>query len=59
MRKAEDYIHRVGRTARAATTGVAITFVNPEDQYKFKKIEDTEVNAQFRFEVDGQRTRPS
>lgn len=37
---AEDYIHRVGRTARAATTGVAITFVNPEDQYKFKKIED-------------------
>jgi len=37
---AEDYIHRVGRTARAATTGVAITFVNPEDQYKLKKIEE-------------------
>lgn len=37
---AEDYIHRVGRTARASTTGVAITFVNPEDQYKFKKIEE-------------------
>jgi superfamily II DNA/RNA helicase len=39
-RDPEDYIHRVGRTARAETTGVAITFVNPDDQYKFKKIED-------------------
>jgi ATP-dependent RNA helicase RhlE len=39
-RDAEDYIHRVGRTARAESTGVAITFINPEDQPKFKKIED-------------------
>lgn len=39
-RDAEDYVHRVGRTARAASTGVALTFVNEEDQYKFKKIED-------------------
>ena len=38
-RDAEDYIHRVGRTARAETTGVAITFINPEDQRKFKNIE--------------------
>ncbi len=37
---AEDYIHRVGRTARAETTGVAITFINEQDQRKFKKIED-------------------
>lgn len=37
---AEDYIHRVGRTARAASTGVALTFVNIEDQGKFKKIEE-------------------
>lgn len=36
---AEDYIHRVGRTARAETTGVALTFVNSDDMYKFKKIE--------------------
>lgn len=35
----EDYIHRIGRTARAATTGTAITFVNPKDSYKFNKIE--------------------
>ncbi len=37
---AEDYIHRVGRTARAASTGVALTFININDQGKFKKIED-------------------
>ncbi|MBL7735128.1 MAG: DEAD/DEAH box helicase [Chitinophagaceae bacterium] len=36
---AEDYIHRVGRTARAEATGVALTFVNPADQRKFKNIE--------------------
>jgi superfamily II DNA/RNA helicase len=37
---AEDYIHRVGRTARAETTGVALTFINPADQGKFKRIEE-------------------
>lgn len=36
---AEDYIHRVGRTARAETTGVALTFIGPEDQKKFERIE--------------------
>jgi superfamily II DNA/RNA helicase len=44
---AEDYVHRVGRTARAETTGVALTFINLEDQRKFKRIEeliDTLVN---------------
>ena len=35
----EDYIHRIGRTARAATTGTAITFINPQDQRKFFRIE--------------------
>ena len=37
---AEDYIHRIGRTARAATTGTAITFVNHRDERKLKSIED-------------------
>ncbi len=37
---AEDYIHRVGRTARAEAKGKAITFVSVEDQRKFKRIED-------------------
>jgi ATP-dependent RNA helicase RhlE len=35
----EDYIHRIGRTARAETTGVAITFINQKDQKKFYRIE--------------------
>jgi superfamily II DNA/RNA helicase len=37
---AEDYIHRIGRTARAATTGTAITFINERDQRKFQAIEN-------------------
>ena len=37
---AEDYIHRVGRTARAKSTGVALTFINEDDQYKFGRIEN-------------------
>jgi superfamily II DNA/RNA helicase len=36
---AEDYVHRVGRTARASTKGEAITLINPRDMYKFGKIE--------------------
>jgi len=36
----EDYIHRIGRTARASKTGTAITFINPADQKKFSRIED-------------------
>lgn len=39
-RDCDDYIHRVGRTARANTKGRAITFVSPEDQSYFKRIED-------------------
>jgi len=36
---AEDYVHRVGRTARADATGVALTLVNQDDMYRFHKIE--------------------
>jgi len=36
---AEDYVHRVGRTARADTTGVALTFVNGDEMHKFHRIE--------------------
>ncbi len=36
---AEDYVHRVGRTARAETTGVAVTLVNRADMTKMQRIE--------------------
>jgi ATP-dependent RNA helicase RhlE len=36
----EDYIHRIGRTARAETTGTAITLVNERDNRKLKAIEE-------------------
>ena len=35
----EDYIHRIGRTARASAEGVALTFVAVADQGKFQRIE--------------------
>lgn len=36
---AEDYVHRVGRTARAKTTGVAITLISEGDMRNFADIE--------------------
>ena len=36
----EDYIHRIGRTARAATTGTAFTLVGEKEQSKFATIEE-------------------
>ena len=35
----EDYIHRIGRTARAAAKGVAFTFINKKEQRQFGDIE--------------------
>ena len=35
----EDYIHRIGRTARAEAEGVAITLINQKDQGRFSQIE--------------------
>ena len=36
----EDYVHRIGRTARAETKGEAVTLINPLDQRKFSRIEE-------------------
>ncbi|MBR9997553.1 MAG: DEAD/DEAH box helicase [Cyclobacteriaceae bacterium] len=36
---AEDYVHRVGRTARAKANGLALTFINDREIGKFKRIE--------------------
>jgi superfamily II DNA/RNA helicase len=35
----EDYIHRIGRTARAATEGTAYTIISEKEQRKFARIE--------------------
>jgi ATP-dependent RNA helicase RhlE len=44
---AEDYIHRVGRTARAEATGFAFTFVSPEEENDLRSIERA-LRAQLR-----------
>ncbi len=36
----EDYIHRIGRTARAEAEGIAITFINEKEQNRFMEIEE-------------------
>ncbi len=36
---AADYVHRIGRTARAKTSGVAITLISKKDNHKMKRIE--------------------
>ena len=38
-RDAEDYVHRIGRTARGEHKGEALTLVSPEDKHFFNKIE--------------------
>ena len=38
-RDAEDYVHRIGRTARADRDGQALTLVAPADRQYFKRIE--------------------
>ncbi len=38
-RDPEDYVHRIGRTARAQLSGVAITLISDNDSHSFRKIE--------------------
>lgn len=51
---AEDYVHRVGRTARAETTGVALTLVNEDDMYKFQQIEELIEREVFKIPIPEQ-----
>jgi ATP-dependent RNA helicase RhlE len=50
---AEDYIHRVGRTARARMTGEAFTLVSPEEKHDFGKIERAIGSSIQRAQLDG------
>ncbi len=49
----EDYIHRVGRTARAEATGEAYTFVSPEEERDLRAIERTLGRTIERRTLDG------
>ncbi|MCG6963594.1 MAG: DEAD/DEAH box helicase [Acidobacteria bacterium] len=40
-RQPDDYVHRIGRTARAGTTGDALTFVSPDEENELRAIERT------------------
>lgn len=53
-RDPEEYIHRVGRTARADRDGKAITFVSNEDFHKLAKIEKLLASTLIRNEVPAQ-----
>ncbi len=47
----EDYVHRIGRTARANNDGCAITFVSENEQMRFKQIEDFLGKAIYKIPV--------
>lgn len=66
-REAEDYVHRIGRTARANRDGRAITFASPEEIGKLKRIErllekeipKEEIPAEFGEAPDIKKTNTS
>lgn len=47
----EDYIHRIGRTARAGAEGDALCFITPQDGYKWKAIQKL-MNPGKKFDED-------
>jgi ATP-dependent RNA helicase RhlE len=53
----DDYVHRVGRTARAGTTGDALTFVSPSEEGDLRAIERTVGRRIDRRKIDGFKLR--
>ncbi len=57
-RSPKDYIHRIGRTGRAESTGQAISLITPEDEHHFKIIQkkmgkDVEMLQSDEFDLKG------
>ncbi len=50
-REAEDFVHRVGRTGRASSHGVASTFATPDEAKALKQIERTLVVTPKKYRV--------
>jgi ATP-dependent RNA helicase RhlE len=53
-KEAEDFVHRVGRTGRAAASGVASTFTTPNEKGDLRKIE-----RQLNIKIKRFRVRPN
>ena len=47
----EDFIHRIGRTARAGAEGSALTFLTPNDKQMWRDIQKL-INPNIKFELD-------
>ena len=52
-RSTDDYIHRIGRTARAGKSGMAISFIDHEDEAHFRLIEKRSNIKLEREQIEG------
>jgi ATP-dependent RNA helicase RhlE len=50
-REAEDFVHRIGRTGRASSKGIASTFAAPDEKHILRKMEKTLAISMKRFRV--------